>query len=61
MPFQADIDASEAPAPVEAVPAKNPLTEEFGKFAKEQLEQWKVPGVSLAIIDGQDIFAEVST
>ncbi|KAK7426709.1 hypothetical protein QQZ08_006745 [Neonectria magnoliae] len=36
----------------------NPLTEEFGKFAKETLEDWKVPGVSIAVIDGEDVFTK---
>jgi hypothetical protein len=39
---------------------KNPLTEEFGTFVKETLEKWKVPGISLAVIDGEDVYAEVA-
>lgn len=35
------------------------FNEEFGKFAKEQLETWKVPGISVGVVDGEDIFAEV--
>lgn len=37
----------------------NPLTEEFGAFVKNMLEKWKVPGMSLAVIDGEDVYAEV--
>jgi hypothetical protein len=40
--------------------AKNPLTQEFGVFVREMLERWKVPGMSLAVIDGDDIYAEAS-
>ncbi|KAL7962293.1 beta-lactamase/transpeptidase-like protein [Trichoderma compactum] len=36
----------------------NPLTAEFGDFVREQLEKWKVPGVSLAVIDGDDVYTE---
>jgi hypothetical protein len=39
---------------------KNPLTKEFATFVKEMMEKWKVPGISLAVIDGEDIYAEVS-
>jgi hypothetical protein len=39
--------------------SENPLTEEFATFVKETLDEWKVPGVSLAVIDGDDIYAEV--
>jgi len=35
------------------------LTKEFGAFLEEALEKWKVPGMSLAVIDGEDVYAEV--
>jgi CubicO group peptidase (beta-lactamase class C family) len=38
----------------------SPFSDEFAQFAKETLEQWKVPGVSLAVIDGDQVYAEVS-
>jgi hypothetical protein len=38
---------------------KSRLTKEFGAFMKEALEKWKVPGMSLAVIDGEDVYAEV--
>lgn len=38
---------------------KNPLTEDFARFAKETLHKWKVPGLSIAVIDGDQIFAKV--
>lgn len=34
------------------------LTEEFAKFAKETLKEWKVPGVSIAVIDGEHVFTQ---
>ncbi|KAK7178458.1 penicillin-binding [Paraphaeosphaeria sporulosa] len=40
--------------------SRSPLDEEFAAFAHETLKEWKVPGVSIAVIDGDDIFAEAS-
>lgn len=37
----------------------NPLTEEFGEFARKTLKEFNVPGVSIVVIDGDNIFAEV--
>ena len=39
---------------------KNPFNGEFAKFAEETIKGWKVPGLSIAVVDDQDIFAEVS-
>jgi hypothetical protein len=47
------------PTPDDDAGRKTPLTEEFGIFVKETLEKWKVPGMSLAVIDGEDVYAEV--
>ena len=38
---------------------KNPLTAEFGEFVREQLDKWKVPGVAVAVVDGDEVYAEV--
>ncbi|POR32882.1 Uncharacterized protein TPAR_06918, partial [Tolypocladium paradoxum] len=38
--------------------SKNPLTDEFGEFVAQKLDKWKVPGMSLAVIDGDDIYTE---
>lgn len=37
----------------------NPLTPEFADLAKKTLDEFKVPGVSIAVIDDDKIFAEV--
>ncbi|KAL5592323.1 hypothetical protein FOBRF1_013349 [Fusarium oxysporum] len=37
---------------------RNPLTEDFNNFAIETLDDWKVPGLSIAVIDGDQVFAE---
>lgn len=38
--------------------AQSPLTDEFNGWVREKLEAWKVPGMSLAIVDGDDIFTQ---
>jgi hypothetical protein len=38
---------------------KSPLDEEFAKIVKSTLEQWHIEGVSIAVIDGDNTFAEV--
>ncbi|CEL04850.1 hypothetical protein ASPCAL05974 [Aspergillus calidoustus] len=37
---------------------KSPLDEEFAKIVKSTLEQWHIEGVSIAVIDGDNTFAE---
>lgn len=43
-------------------PAKgeNPLTDGFQKWVLEVLDEWKVPGVSVAVVDDNQIFTQVS-
>ncbi|KAL7817510.1 beta-lactamase/transpeptidase-like protein [Trichoderma aethiopicum] len=43
----------------EPAPAKgNPLTAEFGDFVREQLDKWRVPGIAVAVVDGDEVYAE---
>ncbi|KAK2666513.1 Beta-lactamase/transpeptidase-like [Fusarium oxysporum f. sp. vasinfectum] len=37
---------------------RSPLTEEFDNFVTETLDIWKVPGLSIAVIDGNEVFAK---
>lgn len=39
--------------------AENPLTEELAKFVKEKLDEWKVPGISVGVIDKDQVFTAV--
>lgn len=55
----AAVDKQEPVVGGDAAP-KNPFNDEFAKFAKETMEEWKVPGFSIAVVDDQDVFAEVS-
>ncbi|KAL7820596.1 putative penicillin-binding protein [Trichoderma gracile] len=36
----------------------NPLTAEFGDFVREQLDKWRVPGIAVAVVDGDEVYAE---
>ncbi|KAI0104412.1 beta-lactamase/transpeptidase-like protein [Daldinia grandis] len=37
---------------------KSPFDSDFEAFAKAALDRWKVPGVSVAVVDGEDTWAE---
>ena len=39
--------------------AYNPLTPEFAEYVADVLEDWKVPGMSIAVLDGDGLYAEV--
>lgn len=51
-----------SPAAPKAVPARDdaqtPLDETFDAFARRLLEEWHVPGMSVAVIDGDKTFAK---
>lgn len=36
----------------------NPFNAKFNKFVQKTLDEFKVPGISIAVIDGDDIFAK---
>ncbi|SPJ85817.1 uncharacterized protein FTOL_11600 [Fusarium torulosum] len=40
---------------------RNPLTKEFDNFVTETLDNWKVPGLSITVINGNEVFAEAQT
>lgn len=43
-----------------AAPATgNPLTDSFGDFVRAKLDKWKVPGLSVAVVDGDSIYTQV--
>lgn len=37
----------------------NPLNEEFENLVAETLEKWHVPGMSIAVVDGENTWAKV--
>jgi hypothetical protein len=43
------------------VPKTSPLNENFEKLVSETLEKWHIQGVSVAVVDGDDTWAEVYT
>lgn len=38
---------------------KGPFDEDFGRLANKTLERWKCPGLSIAVVDGNDTWATV--
>lgn len=38
-----------------------PLDTNFEKFVKDHLDLWHVPGVSVAVVDGENIWTAVYT
>ena len=38
----------------------NPLDDNFARLADETLKEFQVPGVAIGVIDGDDIFTQVS-
>lgn len=41
--------------------SKNPFDDDLGSFIDEVMQRWKIPGMSVAIVDGDDVYAEVGT
>ncbi|KAJ6788491.1 hypothetical protein PWT90_02636 [Aphanocladium album] len=46
------------PAAATGPAKKNPFTEEFGKYVTELLERRNAPSVTLAVVDGNDVFTQ---
>jgi CubicO group peptidase (beta-lactamase class C family) len=40
--------------------ARTPFDETFDAFVEKLLQEWHVPGMSVAVIDGDQTFAKVS-
>lgn len=41
------------------LPAKTPFNDDFGNFVDSVLNDFKVPGMSVAVIDGNQTFSKV--
>ena len=39
----------------------NPFTAEITQFINDTLKDWHVPGLSIAVIDGENVYTEVHT
>lgn len=37
----------------------DPFTPDFVKFVQETLDEWKAVGMSIAVVDGDDVFSKV--
>lgn len=57
-------DAAPPPAP-QVVPvtvdSKNPLDEDFKTYITQAMKDWNIPGMAIAVVDGDNIYAEVSS
>lgn len=55
------ITASEGQIPLSPghVARKSPLDEDFTSFAKQVLDEWKIPGLSIAVVDDEDVYSAV--
>lgn len=53
------VSALEAQEPLRGNSA-GPLNAKFRSLVNESLQSWHVPGLSIAVIDGDDVWAEVS-
>lgn len=38
---------------------EKPFTDKFGSFVSDVMGDWKVPGMSIAVVDGDDIYTKV--
>jgi len=37
----------------------DPFTPEFSEFVTKKIDEWKVAGIAIGVIDGDDIFSKV--
>ena len=54
--FSAQVPISKPPS-VQA--DKNPFTGNFNKYVEGVMDGWKLAGMAVAVIDGDDVFTEV--
>jgi hypothetical protein len=52
---------STEPSIIESNPENGPLDKKFEKVVRETLEVWHVPGISVAVVDGENTYAQVSS
>lgn len=39
--------------------SKDPFTDELTSYVNGLLKEWKTPGMSIAVVDGDDVYAKV--
>lgn len=52
--------ADQKPLTSDDAASANPFTEKFNSYVAELMEEWKVPGFSIAVVDGDDVFSKVN-
>ncbi|KJZ75351.1 hypothetical protein HIM_05277 [Hirsutella minnesotensis 3608] len=50
--------ADQAPLRSPETTSENPFTKDFKDYVKQVMKDWKVPGMSIAVVDGDQVFAE---
>lgn len=38
----------------------SPFTDDFNSFVADVMGEWKLPGMAIAVVDGEDVFTQVS-
>ena len=56
----AQVVADQKPLTSNDASSANPFTEEFNSYVAELMEEWRVPGLSIAVVDGDKIFSKVN-
>lgn len=46
---------------IRTIPVPSPLNTTFEKLVNSTLQKWHVPGVAIAVVDGDHTWAEVPT
>lgn len=49
------------PLAIATAGSRNPFDDDLGNFIDDLMERWKIPGMSVAVVDGDDVYAEVGT
>lgn len=39
----------------------NPLNDDIAEFIGEVMDRWKIAGMSVAVVDGDDVYSQVNT
>lgn len=49
------------PATSATMAPNGPFTGDFSAYVEQVMDEWKVPGLAIAVIDGDDVFTQAST
>lgn len=43
-----------------AADVNDPFTPDFKRFVNETIDEWKLAGISIAVVDGDEVFSKVN-